>query len=132
MRKVSNKSGSEGKALRDILIRARASSGNPIDLPKAREKCEQTCDILIEQHLSKLQSVGISSSYNMVRKEVETAKSDTSMNVLWLKLSVDVTKRSLGTSFEDFAEDFRKVPRESEVKGNEVEIKIDGVVWVSP
>ena len=132
MRKVSNKSGSEGKALRDILIRARTSSGKPIDLPKARENCEQTCDILIE-HLSKLQSVGISSYNNMVRKEEETAKSDTSMNVLWLKLSVDVTKPSLGTLFEDFAEDFRKVPRESEVnKGNEVEIKIDGVVWVSP
>ena len=119
MRKVSNKSGSEGKALRDILIRARTSSGKPIDLPKARENCEQTFDILIE-HLSKLQSVGIS-SYNMVRKEEETAKSDTSMNVL-----------CLGTLFEDFAEDFRKVPRESEVKGNEVEIKIDCVVWVSP
>ena len=130
VRKVSNKSGSEGKALRDMLIRARTSSGKPIDPPKARENCEQTCDILIE-HLSKLQSVGIS-SYNMVRKEEETAKSDTSMNELWLKLSVDVTKRSLDTPFEDFAEDFRKVLRESEVKGNEVEIKIDGVVWVSP
>ena len=94
-----------------MLIRARTSSGKPIDLPKARENCEQTCDILIE-HLSKLQSVGIS-SYNMVRKEEETAKSDTSMNVLWLKLSVDVTKRSLCTLFEDFAEDFRKVPRET-------------------